>query len=256
LNDWSNGNEKGRIDILYQGGTEEERIAKLVVDPKEPTNQVLHFDIKSPNVYDGNKATRSRTQMQFHNTSCLKECYQTVRLYFPEEMSQLKEYLEEIYWLPVFEFWNNANWTDEKNPFRVTVEVVKEAGAENNLHFSAEGQIDETIGAFENVWVEENTDFTIPFDQWMEVELYILEGDQNNDRFYMAVTPEEEEEKQVLFDVTNATQHPKEKCPDGFTHLQPLKWYTSDKLANYMKDQGKSLEIYWDDWSVWRNKRS
>ena len=63
---------------------------------------------------------------------------------------------------------------------------------------------------------------------------------------YMSVTPDGGSE-QVLFNVVETTQHPKEKCPDGFTHVQPLKWYTSSELVEHMKTAGYSLEIYWDD---------
>ncbi|NOQ72908.1 MAG: hypothetical protein GQ574_12945 [Crocinitomix sp.] len=102
-------------------------------------------------------------------------------------------------------------------------------------------------------WDQTNTTFPIPFGEWMEIELYLKEGGQSSGRFYMAVTPEGGT-KQVLFDITNNTQHEKEKCPDGFTHMQPLKLYTGDDLINYMRNNGKELSIYWDDWSFYVNK--
>ena len=66
----------------------------------------------------------------------------------------------------------------------------------------------------------------------MEIELYIKEEDQNNGQCYLPITPDGKS-KIELFNIINSTQ-----CPDGLTHLQPLRFYTSDKLINYMNDVG------------------
>jgi len=60
------------------------------------------------------------------------------------------------------------------------------------------------------------------------------ECDENNGRFYMAVTPDRGT-KEVLFDLTKLTHHPNEKCPDGFRHFQPLIQYTLDEIINFQK---------------------
>ncbi|NOQ70598.1 MAG: hypothetical protein GQ574_01270 [Crocinitomix sp.] len=257
LNNWDSWlqgkNEYGSLSILYEDGDISERIAELVTDPENPDNTVLHFDIKSPNVYEGDSPVKARTQMQLHNATCIKEYYQKVDLYFPSELALLSNYSEQIYWLSIFELWNNANWTKEKYPFRITVGLQKEEGVGNPIYFDAEAQLVTKFGSFKNVWSEVNTNFEVPFGQWMTLEIYILEGNETNGKFYSAVTPYGES-KQVLFEIDNATQHPKEKCADGFTHIHPLKWYTSDKIVNYMKDNGESLAVYWDNWEVWVNK--
>jgi len=87
----------------------------------------------------------------------------------------------------------------------------------------------------------------------MEIEIYIKEGDSENGRFYMSVTPEGGT-KQILFDISNTTHHPKEKCADGFTHFEAMKIYTSDDNINYMNEANKELSIFWDDWEIHVNK--
>jgi hypothetical protein len=87
----------------------------------------------------------------------------------------------------------------------------------------------------------------------MEIELYIKEGDENNGRFYMAVSLENGS-KIVLFDIYNNTQHPKEKCADGFTHFEAMKIYVGEDDINYMKDANKELAIFWDNWKFYQNK--
>lgn len=246
--------ENGSVLINYEGGDISERIAEIGPDPLNPQNNVLHYNIISPNVYENDKPKKARIQTRFFTPGCIKEYYQKVDIYFPEDMTQLKDYPESIYWLSIFEFWNNANWTDEKFPFRITVGLHKENGAGNELNFNAEAQTFKRPNNFTNVWSETATSFNIPFGQWMELEMYVLEGDESSGKFYMAVTLDGGT-KEVLFDISNTTQHPKEKCADGFTHIHPLKWYTSVELSNFMKDNNKGLEIYWDNWEVWKNKK-
>lgn len=123
------------------------------------------------------------------------------------------------------------------------------------MHFHVKGDFKKNCKrcSWNADWEQENTSFAIPFGEWMELELYIKEGDQDNGRFYMAVTPENGT-KEVLFDITNRTQHHKESCPDGFTQFQPLKWYTGEELINYMAAGDKDLSVYWDDWKLYLNK--
>lgn len=252
--DWDKGDDVPFFNINYEDGDISQRKADLVDDPIHPGNTVLHYDIKSTNVFKRNDPLKSRIQVQMVDMQCIREYYHTVDIMFPSDMAQLKSYPDKIIWLSIFEFWNNGNWTGERFPFRITVSLHKEKEVEADLHYNVHAQTFKKPNNFTDVWNETATNFAIPFDQWMELELYVLEGDENNGRFYMAVTPEGGT-KEVLFDINNTTQHPKEKCPDGFTHIQPLKWYTSHDLTQYMKDEGKSLEVYWDDWQLWKNKQ-
>ena len=38
--------------------------------------------------------------------------------------------------------------------------------------------------------------------------------------------------------------------------FNPLKLYTYKGLMEHMKSNGKILEVYWDDFKLWKNKRS
>lgn len=257
-NDWdgfaAHGNI-GRVELNYEDGDDEQRFADIVTDPDNETNKVMRFAIREPHIKEGSK-DKGRVQLEVAQNQCLKEVYQTVRLRFHPDMAYLMQWDERVYWLSIFEFWNNADWTREKFPFRVTVNLFKDpTGPVEEMYFHAKGDSKRNCKTckWHDVWTQEANHFPIPFGQWMEIELYIKEGDENNGRFYMAVTPEGGE-KVVVFNVTNYTQHPKEKCADGFTHMQPLKLYTSDKLVNYMKDNNKKLEVFWDDWKFYKNK--
>jgi hypothetical protein len=246
----------GTVRISYEEGDDSQRLASLVDDPDAAGNEVLKFHIVEPHIKVGSKK-KGRVQMNLSGNKCVKEIYQTVRLRLHPDMAQLLQWEERVSWLSLFEFWNNADWTKEKYPFRVTVNLYKDGkGVQNDLRFHVKGDYKKNCKAckFNVEWEEENTSFSIPFGQWMTIELYIKEGDTESGNFYMAVTPDGGS-KEVIFNINNTTQHPKEKCPDGFTDFQPLKFYTSDKLINYMKDNNKELSVLWDDWKFYINKQ-
>lgn len=255
LNNWDILNDHpniGNLKVHYEDGNNTQRYANVVEDPLDPSNHVLHFEITEPHIKDGLKM-KGRVQATFGGNNCIKEYYQTVKLYLHPDMEYLKQWNEKVHWLSLFEFWNNGNRTGEKYPFRVTVNLVKtSADVVNDMYFQVKGD-HQKFGKWKDDWRITADNFSVPFGQWLELEVYINEGDSNNGHFYMSVTPSGGT-KVVLFDITNNTQHLKEKCPDGFTHFQPLKFYTSDKVINFLKDNDKTLAIYWDDWRVYRNK--
>ncbi len=247
-------NPDGTLSIYYEDGDLSQRRAAVVPAPDNPENHVLLFEIAEPNVKKGRRK-KARVQMQFHQTRCIQEYYQTCRLYLPKaSMEYLTQYPEPIHWLTLFEFWNNANWTREKHPFRIAVGLWKAAGVGQSLFFHVKAEVDKSLGGFDPIWEEVNERAPLLFDRWLTITLYVREGDADHGRFYMAVTPDGGQ-KQVLFDIRNFTQHPKETCPDGYTHIHPMKLYTSDAVVNHMKAGGRKLQVYWDDWVVYRNKK-
>ena len=258
-NDWEELNNHpviGDIRINYEDGKDHQRLASIVNDPEDVTNKVLKFQIFEAHIKEGKKR-KGRVQLDLYNNKCVKEIYQTVRLRFDPDMAFLMDWEERVYWLSIFEFWNNADWTKEKYPFRVTVNLFKDAkGPVSEMYFHVKGDYKNNCKTckWKKSWENEATNFPIPFGSWMNIELYIKEGDENNGRFYMAITPDGGE-KIVLFDIINNTQHPKEKCPDGFTHLQPMKFYTSEEIIDYMNDNTKNLAVFWDDWKFYINKK-
>ena len=70
----------------------------------------------------------------------------------------------------------------------------------------------------------------------------------------MAITPENEQRK-VIFDVRKITHNTQDQNPDGVSDFNPLKLYTSKDLIEHMKSNGKTLQMYWDDFKLWKDKR-
>lgn len=242
----------GFVEIGYEDGEDHQRKASIVADPDSLGNSVLQYQIFEPHIEEGSK-NKGRIQLAVHDNNCIKEIYQTVKLKLHPDLAHFQSRADRLYWFTLFEFWNNGAWTKEKFPFRVSVNLFKEEGSGNAINFRVKSDYFQNL-KWTEVWGETNTSFPITYGEWMEIELYIKEGDNNNGRFYMAVTPENGT-KTILFDISNTTQHPKEKCADGFTHFETMKMYLGEDDINSMKDENKDLKIYWDDWKLYINKQ-
>ncbi len=242
----------GFVEISYEDGDDHQRKASIVDDPDSVGNNVLKFQIFEPHIKEGSNY-KGRIQLAVHDNNCIKEIYQTVKLKLHPDLIQFQNRADRLYWFTLFEFWNNGAWTKERYPFRVSVNLFKEEGAGNPLTFRVKSDYFKTR-KWHEVWGETAGTFPVPFGEWLEIELYIREGDENDGHFYLAVTPENGI-KTVLFDIANTTQHPKEKCADGFTHFEAMKMYLGEDDINYMKDANKNLSIFWDDWKLSINKQ-
>jgi len=256
VNDFDNHPEVGNFSLQYQGGDSTQRFAKIIPEPGNPENHVLHFWLNEPNV-DGKKG---RIQGNIYGgTKGLKEFYQSERIFLHDDFNTVRTYPEKIQWLTIAEFWNNVTWRQNvPYRFRITLGIGKLVSAESDLYFILDGQ---DCQLFENgsqkyttLWAETNENLKVPIGKWFTLEYYYKEGNEKNGRFYMTIEPDGEK-KDVIFDLTRITHNTEDPNPDGVTEFNPIKLYTSKQLIDYMKSKGKTLQIYWDDFKLWKNKR-
>ena len=259
-NDWMEDIDKspklGYFSLQYQGGDTTMRFARIIPEPGNPKNKVLHFWVNQANV-DGMK---SRIQANIYadkskKTEGIKEFYQSVKLYLPADMEVVKSFPEKISWLTILEVWNNIQWVDDPYPYRLTVGIGKPGPEKSELHFMVDAE-DYEYGdkKYVKLWHEMNTAIDVPIGKWFTLEYYIREGNTQNGRLYMAITPEGGK-KQVIFDIANFTHNSKDPNRDVITLWNPMKLYTSKKLVDFARSQGKALQFYWDDFTVWRNRQ-
>ena len=142
--------------------------------------------------------------------------------------------------------------------FRITLGLGKPVAAESDLYFIIDAQDCEL---FENgsqkyttVWSEVNRNIKVPIGKWFTMDYYYKEGNNENGRFYLSITPEGESRK-VIFDLGRITHNTTDPEPDGLSDFNPLKLYTSKELILFMKNQGKTLQLYWDDFKLWKDKQ-
>jgi hypothetical protein len=258
-NDWVKDLDEnpliGNFGLQFQGGDSTMRYAKIVSEPANPKNKVLHFWLNEPNV----EHSKGRIQANLYNNKGFKEFYQSVRMYLPADFNTVRTYSKEIHWLTIAEFWNNITWSQTvPYGFRITLGIGKPTTSESDLHFIIDAEdcqlFKDDRQKYTTIWAETNKAVAVLIGKWFTMEYYYKEGNRENGRYYMAITPAGGK-KQVIFDIKNFTHNTTDPNPDGVTDFNPMKLYTSKDLIHYMHEQGKTLQIYWDDFKLWKDKR-
>ncbi|MBD2845564.1 DNRLRE domain-containing protein [Paenibacillus sp. IB182496] len=231
----------GWFNLQYEGGTAANRYATIVEDPTQPGNQVLQYWLK-----DAVTNNKGRIQANVYRNTGLEEMYYRHRWFVPGLVEQLED-MGTFSWLTVSEFWNDEGWLGGTTPFRISVGLRISADGEGlNFHIHGQKKLDDQ---WRTMWETTNTAFTLPYDAWMDVEYYFLEGDEDNGRFYMAITPESGP-KQVIFALETLTHHPDDAAPNGLNGFNPLKMYCGQDVTSYMASRGV-LQWYYDDFELW-----
>lgn len=254
VNDFDNHPAIGNFNIQYQGGDSSMRYVRIIEDPGNSENHVLHFWLDQPNV--GN--SKGRIQGNIYGNDGIKAIYQSVRVFLHDDFNTVRTYPDEIHWLTIAEFWNNITWSQEvPYRFRITLGIGKPTANESDLYFILDAQdcelFEDGKQKYTTVWSEINSDVEVPIGKWFTMDYYYKEGNSQSGRFYLSITPEGEQ-KQVIFDVTKVTHNTEDPSPDGIGHFNPIKLYTSKGLIEHMKSNDKTLQIYWDDLKLWKDK--
>lgn len=237
-------------DIQFQGGDESMRFATISADPQNKENKTLLFGLRSPNV-PGDKPNqfKGRVQMNFYRNTNVKQLKMSVRMFLHGDMELVRSFPGTVNWLTISEWWNNAGWTGENYPFRISVNLVKEnASRDSPLLFHVQSEtLDRKTQRWSNtVWRQTADNFVVPTGRWIDLEYGYKEGDASQGRFFMAATVEGGS-RTILFDIRNFTHHPGDASPNGLTHFNPLKLYTSGRLVDHVREHGGVMQIYWDD---------
>ena len=219
----------------------------------DTSNQVLrywmrHVNVKPNAAYGG----KGRIQACVAGNRNLKIFYYRVRVYFHSDWQHLRDWDEQMGWFILSEFWNNANWTKEGHPFRIHITVSNETGANPALRFGVGA---ETFHhGWKRLWHAGNTDYAIPLEQWLTMEVHLKEGRDQKGHFCLTVTTENNT-KHVIFDVRDTTHHPDDPAPDGFVQFNPMKMYTHRKNVDRVRQCGGALQIDWDDFELWTDQQ-
>ena len=258
-NDWvadmDNNPDIGSFSLQYQGGDSTMRFAKIIPEPGNPSNHVLQFWLDKPNV----EGSKGRIQGNLYGNMGMKEFYQSERVFLHNDFSAVRTYPGIITWLTIAEFWNNITWSQTvPYGFRITLGIGKPVATTSDFYFILEAQNCELFAdgsqKYTTLWFETNQKVKVPIGQWFTLEYYYKEGNAENGKFYMTIQPDGGN-KEVIYNLTAITHNSKDPNPDGVTDFNPFKLYTSKELINYMSAQGKTLQIYWDEFKLWKDKR-
>lgn len=255
VNDLDNHPNIGNFSLQYQGGDSTMRFAKIIPEPGNTKNNVLQFWLKEPNVDN----SKGRIQGNLYGNNALKEFYQSVRIFLHDDFHAVRQYPKQIHWLTIAEFWNNITWSQTvPYRFRITLGIGKLTADERDLNFILDAEdcqlFPDDKQKYTTVWAESNKDVAIPIGKWFTMDYYYKEGNNNNGRFYLAITPQGGK-KQVVFDLRKITHNTEDPNPDGVGDFNPIKLYTSKELIAFMKSRQKTLQMYWDDFKLWKDKK-
>jgi hypothetical protein len=249
-NDWVKDLETheqfGKFFIYYEGGNSSQRYARIIDEPGNPTNKILHFWLNEAYAPYGNNQLKGRIQASLSGNN-LYEMTLKHKLYLPKDMEALKNSDQTFQWLTIQEFWNDK--VDSDYPFRISINIVKPTAA-HDLRFEVTGQTKRTNEeAWDDVWRVEDDSFSIPIGQWFTLETYFKEGNKDMGKFSVSVT-DQAKKKFMVVDMTNFTYHPEDPTPDGLNNFNPMKLYAPARLINPMQALGKTLQLYWDDFEL------
>lgn len=243
--------------LYFEAGDASQRQARLVPDPDTPSNQVLEFALMSANVAlrsenADREVRKGRVQMDVYGNDGVAEVYQAVRVRLADGFRQLAEADEPFAWLTLSEWWNDAGWTGETYPFRISLDLGNRgAQGQRGLFLQARATL-KPAGAREwstQVWAQRADGWSLPVDQWFLMETWFREGGTDQGRFVVAVTPAAGA-RRVLIDVTGPTHHPAQTAPDGLRHFNPIKLYTSGRTVALARRTATKLAVLWDDLSI------
>jgi len=240
------------ISLVTTDGKVSQNFAAIIPEPGNPKNHVLLFQMDE--AWMNGAYQSARVQCDFYGIRTgLKEFYQTVRIFLPEDFKVVGKYSKPIHWLTILELWNNVQWVPTiPYAFRITLGMGKTTAEESDLLFIVDAEDYERTGekrGYIKIWAEKNHDIKVPIGEWFTMHYYFKEGNAETGRF-VVILETKKNGKQTVFDVTNFTHNTTDPAPDGLTAYNPFKMYTSMDLAIFVKQQGKNLNIYWDDFKL------
>jgi len=250
-NDLENNNYIGNFKFYYEDGNYSDRYARIISEPNNTSNKVLHFWLNNAAISSSLFKKKGRISANLTNNTNLREFYIKQKLFIHSDWSILKDYDDKITWLTIQEFWNDL--PKEDFPFRVTLNIQKVIKGQDELYFGAHGQTRKKKHKWDVVWETINTDFPVPIGEWITIETYFKEGDADNGKFKFVITDNNGLKTEII-NINNFTYHPDACCPDGVGTFNVMKLYTDDKLINYMNNNNKTLQVYWDNLEFYVNK--
>ncbi len=258
------GVKTGQFKIYYQPPhPSTQTYAKFKNDPALNGNRVLQF-------YLGEAADSSlgRIQADLYNNQNWKIFYYSVRVYFPSSGLQKLESLPGSFydgtnrsWLTIAEFFHQPLWrnldanpdNDMPHPSRISLGIDKGTAVGGKMFFRV--TMDEAYkdGAgkwdWDGLWSSQATGYTIPYNTWLTLEVFVRENKASYGRFYATIKPDNGS-KVVLFNIAGSTLHRSASDYRGYEAFNPMKLYTSKRLIDHVRNEGGALEVLWDDWTL------
>ncbi len=240
--------------LSFIGRSPEYAFADLRNDPTGRDNRVLYFQLNDND--PGTDAT-TRTQSGFHfkreGDRLFRQGFVRYRVYWHPDLMLLKEYPRRIAWFQVMEWWEHRNPEKQggiAGQCRWSLSLNKESGSDNPPYWAISAQyMQPPQDEFKPIWpMKSNKKVPVPIGKWAVLEIFFRKGHGSDGRIWVAITPEGGK-PQVVFDIHDHTEHPKDPLP--IRAWQHFKLYTSDEILDWMRARGARVRAYYDDFEWW-----
>lgn len=241
--------------VNYEGGTTADRFAKLVPDPTDSTNQVLHYWLRNATIPTGFQShTKGRIQIAIDPANAqvgLPRVYAKVRVYLHPDLGILTEYStsDDPWWIGVTlqEFWFGADFDEHPAHARISLGIGPDL-EDGVLRLSAAC---ETTENYEEFWSVSNPDFVMLTGEWLTIETGYVMGNATEGRFKVVVSSASLPAPVTVLDVHDTTYNPHADelgiGPVALSHWHPMKFYMSDNTAHFIRDRDGVAQLYLDD---------
>lgn len=241
--------------ISYLGfnnsGTTAYAYQDIVPDPAGTGRSVLYAESIDD---DTAVSATSRAQMSINISTSHSVYHSSHRMYLHPDLDALRNRVEKQDWFTLFEIWNahNAAWDgDPAGSARWSFTMYKNAGAGQPFIWKIDGQYRQPEAVKEDhlLGPHYNSTVPVPLGQWFTLDMYMKRGEGTDGHLVIKITPDGGAQ-QVLFDIHENTQYPG-RPEFQLKSWQPFKLYTSDIVMDWMRGQGKTIGVYYNDFKFY-----
>lgn len=229
--------------INKNGGTNDERWAKITGSITDSSNSVLEFGMKTPNYSENKGRVQLGVSAQGFRVIKFK-----VKMYLNDAHNLLKTYPDDFHWFDLSTIFNEDTWSGNRYPFVMSTRITKPISGDSELYFAVRARTynPDTGRPNSDFWNYVATDFPVPVGEWMLLEHEMVEGDGRTGSYKLYVTPKDGV-RRLLLDINNYTRHPDKTVSSPYKNLTPLKYYTSAAVIDHVTKNGGILKVQWDD---------
>ena len=236
---------RGGLFGNHENTWESDCFAEITTDPDNSMNSVMHFRQYGAPTGSGRVSAALMYNYEDSEKEIFEQGYIKYRMRLSEGIGELENIERVVDWFMFTELW-------EKNQEGIShaswwLNIYKDAGVGQPLHWGM-GMREKDESSFRIIWKEKNREVPVPIEEWFTFEMFYKKGDENNGRIWVAITPDGGEQ-QVLFDIHDYTEHTSN--PHIIGDWTVFKLYIDPELVEFMKNLGKSLGVYYDDFEYW-----
>jgi hypothetical protein len=227
--------------------------ARIIGDPTNSGHgRVLHM--RTLDDEPGGATVRVQNEYNMHRDGVVfDKGFVRYKVFWHPDLEKARDYPDAIHWWTVMEWWEHRNHDksgDRAGQCRWTLGWSKERGRGKPFywHLNAE-YMQPTEQKFHNIWPSKyNRDVPCPIGEWCTLEAFFQSDVGSNGRIWVALT-RNDGARQVIFDVSESTRHPADPLP--LRGWQFFKLYTSDRLIDFIRNDGGHVQVYFDDIEYW-----